>query len=654
MYLTSISKRMVQSALLVGWLAVGCVGTAAAAANCYTVSPSSLSIHFPNQAVGTTSPSQQGITIVNDCTTDLEITAINISSPDFLLSMGYTWNIPPKQEIQYGLRFRPGAAQAYTGQITFTLGGGLSPLVLNLSGTGISTSAVASLSTDSLAFTSVSAGTTSTQPVTLTNTGTSELTVLSVYTEPPYSVTGYTGGGKGTVLQNGQSLSLQVSMTPSAPGTYPGTLVITTDVLNPVGVTLNGTASTASSVAITSFPTLPEGTIGSNYSAVLTAAGGVPPYSWSLATGSTLPAGLTLSSGGVISGVLSSSVKAGTYKATVKVTDSNSNSATSADTLVTAKTTGATCNNISWNVNGTSNPLVPVTDLGTGTYLGTEGGLYPNGSNVMPASHDADGVALADAIQPLDANGNPDPNGKYGLLSLGLSVTFENYFYFQQAGLADLSLNPNLVLVNGANPNLTAARYANPSDPIWTTEMNYFLPNAGVTANQIVAAWVMVIDGYPTGTFPNDMVALQGEYESIANNLHTKFPNLTMAFFSSRDYSGYSNGRVQPDDPEPYAYETAFAVRGMIEDQLNGNANLNYNPNNGPVMAPWLSWADYDWANGMIPRSDGLVWTCQDFLPDGTHNSLPTGREKDANLLMNFFKTDDATMPWFLAPAPRK
>src|SRR6202030_1774746 len=119
-----------------------------------------------------------------------------------------------------------------------------------------------------------------------------------------------------------------------------------------------------------------------------------------------------------------------------------------AQTLSVGVPTGATCNNISWNVTGTTTPLVPITDLGTGTYLGVEGGLYPNGSNIMPASHDADGLALASAIQPLDANGNPDPNGKYGLLSLGLSVTFENYFYCQQAGLADTSLNPHLVLVN--------------------------------------------------------------------------------------------------------------------------------------------------------------------------------------------------------------
>ena len=653
MYFPSISTRMIRCGLRLGLLAVLGVGTAAATTNCYTISPSSLNIQFVNQAVGTTSTAQQGITIDNQCTTTLQITSITVTPSEFQLSMGYTWNIPAKQQIQYGLRFRPDAAQTFNGTITLGLASG-PPIVLNLSGTGITTGAVASLTSPSLTFKGVQPGKTATQKVTLTNTGTTPMTVLAVYTEPPFAVNGYTGGGKGTVLAAGGTLPLTVGFTPSAAGTYTGTVVITSDVLNPVGITLTGTAQAPTALGITSFATLPTATQGATYSATLTAAGGTPPYTWSLAGTSKLPTGLTLSSAGIISGSLPATLKTGTYKVSVQVTDSTSKQVTATNSLAVAATTGATCNNISWNVGGTTTPLVPITDLGTGTYLGAEGGLYSNGSNIMPTSHDADGVALASAIQPLDANGNPDPNGKYGLLSLGLSVTFENYFYFQQAGLADTSLNSHLVLVNGANPNLTAARYANAADPIWTTETNFFLPNAGVTANQIVAAWVMVIDGYPTGTFPNDMAKLESEYESIANNLHNKFPNLTMAFFSSRDYSGYSNGRVQPDDPEPYAYETAFAVRGMIEDQLNGNANLNYNPNNGPVMAPWLSWADYDWANGMIPRSDGLVWTCQDFLNDGTHNSLPTGREKDANMLMNFFKTDDVTMPWFLAPAPRK
>ena len=47
---------------------------------------------------------------------------------------------------------------------------------------------------------------------------------------------------------------------------------------------------------------LVEARIGESYRAELVATGGTPPYTWSLATGS-LPAGIGLSAGGVISGV---------------------------------------------------------------------------------------------------------------------------------------------------------------------------------------------------------------------------------------------------------------------------------------------------------------------------------------------------------------
>ena len=63
--------------------------------------------------------------------------------------------------------------------------------------------------------------------------------------------------------------------------------------------------------------TLSAGAQGVPYRAVLTASGGIPPYTWSLLSGS-LPAGVSLASDGVISGTATS---AGPFNFTVQVAD---------------------------------------------------------------------------------------------------------------------------------------------------------------------------------------------------------------------------------------------------------------------------------------------------------------------------------------------
>src|ERR1039457_6363563 len=72
--------------------------------------------------------------------------------------------------------------------------------------------------------------------------------------------------------------------------------------------------------------TLPQGVVLSAYSVTLVPTGGLGPYTWTLNSGA-LPPGLTLSSGGVISGTppmsdLNSDGTAMTYNFVVKVTDS--------------------------------------------------------------------------------------------------------------------------------------------------------------------------------------------------------------------------------------------------------------------------------------------------------------------------------------------
>jgi len=77
------------------------------------------------------------------------------------------------------------------------------------------------------------------------------------------------------------------------------------------------TITVNSQLAVTT-ATLSAGLIGTGYNQTLAAAAGVTPYSWSLTSG-TLPAGLSLSTGGVISGTPTA---AGTFSFTVTVTDS--------------------------------------------------------------------------------------------------------------------------------------------------------------------------------------------------------------------------------------------------------------------------------------------------------------------------------------------
>jgi len=73
--------------------------------------------------------------------------------------------------------------------------------------------------------------------------------------------------------------------------------------------------------------TVPGGTVSTPYSQQLTAAGGSGTgYTWAVTVGS-LPAGLALSSGGLLSGTPTTS---GTVDFTVRVTDSAANTATQA------------------------------------------------------------------------------------------------------------------------------------------------------------------------------------------------------------------------------------------------------------------------------------------------------------------------------------
>jgi hypothetical protein len=212
------------------------------------------------------------------------------------------------------------------------------PAGLTLSSTGVisGTPSAAGTSdftvqvTDSVLRTGTKAFSITINPPPLLITTTSPLPAATVGIA--YSQTLSASGGTPPYSWSIMSGALPAGLTFSAAGVISGspTAVGTANFIARVADSGSQTASKSFSITInppplliTTTSPLPVATVGTPYSQTLAATGGTPPYSWSVLSG-PLPAGLTLSAAGVISG---SPTTAGTSNITVQVADSGSQTA---------------------------------------------------------------------------------------------------------------------------------------------------------------------------------------------------------------------------------------------------------------------------------------------------------------------------------------
>jgi hypothetical protein len=300
--------------------------------------------------------------------------------------------------------------------------------------------------------------------------------------------------------------------------------------------------------------------------------------------------------------------------------------------------------------------LVPLTDLaGEARYKGQDGGLYGGGRSEPPEAHLRAAMASARRIRPLDAEGRPSREGKVVLISVGMSNTTQEFRAFMRSAERDADRSAAVVLVDGAQGGMEASTWANPEKVIgagrpdpWSV-LDRRLEQAGVTSRQVQVAWVKQARANPAalGEFPRHAEALKSDLAVILRKLKGRFPNLRLVYLSSRIYAGYA---ATPLNPEPYAYESAFAVRWLIRDQIDGKPGLNADPEHGDVDAPPLLWGPYLWADGVKGRRlDSLTWERGDLAADGTHPN-DGGQRKVAALLLTFFKTDPTARVWFSRP----
>lgn len=315
----------------------------------------------------------------------------------------------------------------------------------------------------------------------------------------------------------------------------------------------------------------------------------------------------------------------------------------------------------------TSVGRTPINDLGPGLYLGLfQGGLYPGGLNTPPAAHAAEGAARAAAVIPRDTAGNPSPTGKYVLLSIGMSNTTQEwcagssppcaaYSFMGQAAAHPLVNHTTLVIIDGAAGGQTAGTWDQPTDQNYDRVRDQELAPLGLTEAQVQVAWVKVANAGPTVGLPSanaEAYTMKAQLGGIMRALKTRYPNIQIAFLSSRIYAGYASTTL---NPEPYAYEYAFSMKWAIEAQINQMAGGPVDPHSGNLdyggVAPWMAWGPYLWADGLTPRSDGLIWQCADLANDGTHPS-PSGREKVADMLMAHMLNSPYAVPWFRINCP--
>lgn len=253
----------------------------------------------------------------------------------------------------------------------------------------------------------------------------------------------------------------------------------------------------------------------------------------------------------------------------------------------------------------------PINDLGAGTYLGFSGGLYPNGSNAAPAGHRSTGLARGLAVQPRDTSGNFSATGKVVLLSVGMSNTTQefcsaggglpcNSWTFMGQAAADPSVNKTtLVIANGALGGQVATAWDSPTDSNYDRIRDTVLAPQGLSEQQVQVVWVKVAQSNPTVSLPSaqsDAISLLTAMGNIVRALKVRYLNMRQVFFSSRIYAGYATTTL---NPEPYAYESGFAVKWLVQAQMDqiANGGVIVDPRPGSLdsttVAPWIAWGPY-------------------------------------------------------------
>lgn len=302
-----------------------------------------------------------------------------------------------------------------------------------------------------------------------------------------------------------------------------------------------------------------------------------------------------------------------------------------------------------------STGLIPITDLGTDFYEGTwQGGLYQGGSNIPPVGHLNKGIGIVKKLKPLDSLGNVNyATGKIVLAGFGASTVGGPFNHMIQLMKDYTDLNPCMKSVNAANGSdgITAMYIGN--DEYWDYIEIFKLGEKDLKPIQVQVGWLMHssrIDsnGSDINSYTDSLIK---RFTIALNAMQYYYPNLKLVFVSGFPYGGYADPSkaLYHVIKEPSSYHHNFAMKELIRRQISGDPTLKYKEPGKQV--PYLIWGPPLWADGKNPRDyDGLTWNCEaEFAIDGGGYHLTNeGKDKLANILLDFFRTDTLSESWFM------
>jgi hypothetical protein len=440
-----------------------------------------------------------------------------------------------------------------------------------------------------------------------------------------------TSGGKmppGVTLNSSGTFS----GTPTAAGTFgPYVFKVTDSASNTATSQSLSLTISSSSLAVTT-KSLPNGIVGTAYSATIAASGGTSPYSWSETSGGALPPGLDSTSAGVISGTPTTAGVYGPYVFTV--TDAKSTTATSVSLIITITGTAvAVCTPM-----GNEAALTSVTPYafllkgtdGSGNPIDIAGSFTPDGSGgITDATADYNGLTNGPEQLQVNLAGS----------SYSFSTSTQGCLYLAFSGLATTdasALRHGAAIRSGkaAKPAIVAAPVSNVQfsfylggfdRTIYTTGRIIESDNAnggGANASgfihvQTTSAFAISalasnfafgVDGWTTTATATLRTAMAGTFTNVSGTLSGGYADVNAGGTSS----GYLSG--------------GYGVLNSTIDTTTGRGTGSYylTPSPGKQLT-------FDFAFYIVNESD-LILLSTDLATSNSTTPLLSGRALASNV----------------------